>query len=164
MAEDHGLCNCKAPVQIAEGFKLVFLLLADHVELLDCVQCLLFSLQLDDIGVRNHLLCKLPHRILKGRREKQHLAVLGQLPPLDSNALVTMTLRGDHHISLIQDKQSDVFGVNILELGAPIENCAWCSDDNLLIYMLTVFLWLCVMCQAESFVHVGFIAQVIKQN
>uniref|UniRef100_A0A3Q3LAU5 Uncharacterized protein n=1 Tax=Mastacembelus armatus TaxID=205130 RepID=A0A3Q3LAU5_9TELE len=109
MAKDHGLSN----------------------ELLDCVQRLLFTLQPYDIGFRNHLLCKSPHRLLKGCREKEHLTVL--CVPLDANALVSMTLCSDHHISLIQYKHCNFLGVNEFVLGAPVKDCTWCSNDNLLL-------------------------------
>uniref|UniRef100_A0A3B4XYD6 Uncharacterized protein n=1 Tax=Seriola lalandi dorsalis TaxID=1841481 RepID=A0A3B4XYD6_SERLL len=135
MAEDHGLCDGKASVQIAECCELVFLLLAENIELLDGVQCLLFALQPDDVRVGNHLLCKPPHRVLKGCREKEHLTVLRQSSPVDTNALVPMTLRGDHHISLVQHKHSDLLGVDELVLGAPVEDCAWCPNDNLVLQL-----------------------------
>uniref|UniRef100_A0A3Q3IQQ0 Uncharacterized protein n=1 Tax=Monopterus albus TaxID=43700 RepID=A0A3Q3IQQ0_MONAL len=110
-----------------ECHELVLLILAEHIELLDCVQCLLFTLQPDDIGVRNHLLCKAPHRVLKGCREKEHLTLIQQhdlkLAPMDTNALVPMTLCANHHISLIQHKHCNLLGVNGLELGAPVEDC-----------------------------------------
>uniref|UniRef100_A0A8C2WPX3 Uncharacterized protein n=1 Tax=Cyclopterus lumpus TaxID=8103 RepID=A0A8C2WPX3_CYCLU len=134
MAEDHGLCNGKAPIKITERCKLVLLLITDHIELFDGVQCLLFALQLDDIGIRNHLLSKPPHRLLKGCGEKEHLTVLCQNPPMDPYALVPMTLCGDHHISLVKHKHSNLVGVNKLVLRAPVEHCAWSSNDNL-------FLW-----------------------
>uniref|UniRef100_A0A8C9YQY7 Uncharacterized protein n=1 Tax=Sander lucioperca TaxID=283035 RepID=A0A8C9YQY7_SANLU len=135
MAEDHGLCNGKAPIKITECCELVLLLPTEHVELLDCVQCLLLTLQPDDVGIGNHLLCKPPHRVLKGCREKEHLAVLCQNPPMDPNALVPVALRGDHHISLVEHKHRNLLGVNELVLGAPVEDCAWCSNDNLLLQL-----------------------------
>lgn len=61
MAEDHGLCNGKAAIQITERCELVLLLLTEHIELLDGVQRLLFALQPDDVGIGNYLLGKLPH-------------------------------------------------------------------------------------------------------
>uniref|UniRef100_A0A3Q1GPC7 Uncharacterized protein n=1 Tax=Acanthochromis polyacanthus TaxID=80966 RepID=A0A3Q1GPC7_9TELE len=122
MAEDHGLCYGKAPIQITERRELCLLVLTGHIELFNVVQRLLFPLQLDDIGVRNHSLRKPPHRVLKGCREKEHLTVLCQL---SASALVLMTLRGNHHISLVQHKHSNLLGVNVLVLGAPVKyyNC-----------------------------------------
>lgn len=55
---------------------------------------------------------------------------------MDANTLVPMSLCGDHHISLIQHKHSNLLGVNELVLGAPVEDCAWCSNDNLLLQLL----------------------------
>lgn len=78
MAEDHGLCDGEAGVQITERCELLLLVLTDHVELLDGIQRLFLALQPDDVCIRNNRLCKLPHRVLKGCREKQHLAVLRQ--------------------------------------------------------------------------------------
>uniref|UniRef100_A0A3B4GXU2 Uncharacterized protein n=1 Tax=Pundamilia nyererei TaxID=303518 RepID=A0A3B4GXU2_9CICH len=83
---------------------------------------------------RNNLLCKPPHRVLKCCREKEHLTVHRQSAPVDSNALVPVALGGDHHISLIQHKHGDLFGVNELVLGAPVVDCARCTNDNLLEY------------------------------
>uniref|UniRef100_A0A8C4HDY9 Uncharacterized protein n=1 Tax=Dicentrarchus labrax TaxID=13489 RepID=A0A8C4HDY9_DICLA len=108
----------------------------DHVELLDGVQRLLFALQPDNIGIGNHLLCKPPHRVLEGCREKQHLTVsLKGNPPMDTYALVPVTLCGDHHISLVQHKHGDLLGFDEPVLGAPVEDCAWCSNDNLLLQL-----------------------------
>uniref|UniRef100_A0A3Q1CSP6 Uncharacterized protein n=1 Tax=Amphiprion ocellaris TaxID=80972 RepID=A0A3Q1CSP6_AMPOC len=118
MAEDHGLCYGKTPIQVTEGCELFVLVLTVHIELFNVIQRLLFPLQLDDIGVRNHSLCKPPHRVLKGCREKEHLTVLCQL---SASALVLMTLRGNHHISLVQHKHSNFLGVNVLVLCAPME-------------------------------------------
>lgn len=76
MAEDHGLCNGKGDVQITQSCELVFLLLTDHIELLDGVQRLLLALQPDDVWIGNNILCKPPDRFLEGCREKEHLTVL----------------------------------------------------------------------------------------
>lgn len=54
---------------------------------------------------------------------------------MDTYALVPMTLCGDHHISLIQHKHSNLLGVDELVLGAPVEDRAWCSYDNLLLQL-----------------------------
>uniref|UniRef100_A0A3B5BEN6 Uncharacterized protein n=1 Tax=Stegastes partitus TaxID=144197 RepID=A0A3B5BEN6_9TELE len=127
MAEDHGLCYGEAPIQVTECHELVLLVLTVHIELLNVIYSLLFPLQLNDIGVRNHSLCKPPHRVLKGGREKEHLTVLCQL---SASALVLMTLCGNHHISLVQNKQSNLLGVNELVLDAPVKDCARRSNDN----------------------------------
>lgn len=79
MAEDDGLCDGEGGVKITQRFKFVLLVLTDNVELLDVVQRLLFTSQPNDIWIGNNLLCKLPHRVLKGGGEKEHLAVLHQL-------------------------------------------------------------------------------------
>lgn len=78
VAEDDGLCNSEGPVEIIESLQLVLFVLARHVKLLDVVQGLLLAPQPDDVGLRNHPLCKLPQRLLEGRGEEQHLAVFAQ--------------------------------------------------------------------------------------
>lgn len=61
--------------------------------------------------------------------------------PVDSNALVPVALGGDHHISLIQHKHGDLFGVNELVLGAPVVDCARCTNDNLLLQLGSSLHW-----------------------
>lgn len=80
MAEDHGLCNGDGTVDVTEGLELLLLTVAQHIVLFDGIQRLLFSLQLDDIGIRHDALGKVPHCLFKCGREKQHLAVFGQHP------------------------------------------------------------------------------------
>uniref|UniRef100_A0A3Q3F4K7 Uncharacterized protein n=1 Tax=Labrus bergylta TaxID=56723 RepID=A0A3Q3F4K7_9LABR len=138
MAEDHGLCDGEAAVQITESRELVLLLPTEHIELLDGVQRLLLAFQPDDIWLRNHLLCKPPHRVLEGGREKEHLTVLcfsERNKPVDANALVPVTLCRNHHICLVQHKHCDLLWVNELVFGAPVEDRAWCSNDNLLLQL-----------------------------
>uniref|UniRef100_A0A3B5Q0N3 Uncharacterized protein n=1 Tax=Xiphophorus maculatus TaxID=8083 RepID=A0A3B5Q0N3_XIPMA len=136
VAEDHCLCNSQTPIQVTERCELVLLLPAEHIELLDCVQRLLFSFQSDYIRIGNHSLGKLHYRVLKRCREQQHLTVfVEQKPPVDPDALVPMTLHGDHHISFIQHKHCDLLWVNKLVLGAPVKDGAWGSNDNLLLQL-----------------------------
>uniref|UniRef100_A0A8D0BM96 Uncharacterized protein n=1 Tax=Salvator merianae TaxID=96440 RepID=A0A8D0BM96_SALMN len=80
VAEDHGLCDGYGPVDVTEGVELLFAAVAQDIVLLDGVQRLLFSLQLDNVGVGDNFLGKLPHRVLKGGREQQHLAIFGKHP------------------------------------------------------------------------------------
>lgn len=54
---------------------------------------------------------------------------------MDTNALVSVTLCGNHHISLVQHKHGDLLGVDELVLGAPVEDRAWCSNDDLLLQL-----------------------------
>lgn len=54
---------------------------------------------------------------------------------MDANALVPVTLGGDHHVGLVQHKHRNLFGVDELVLGAPVEDGAWCPDDNLLLQL-----------------------------
>lgn len=61
MAEDHGLGDGDGPVQVAQGLELLLSVIAKDIILFDGVQRLLFTLQLDDVGVWDHLLGKLPH-------------------------------------------------------------------------------------------------------
>lgn len=60
---------------------------------------------------------------------------------MDTYALVPMTLRGDHHVGLVQHKHSDLLGVDELVLGAPVKDCAWCSNDNLFLQLDTSLHW-----------------------
>lgn len=80
MAKDHGLRDGDCAVDVTQRVKLVLCVSAEHVILLDGVEGLLLSLQSDDVGIGDDALGKLPHRVLKGCREKQHLTVFGQLP------------------------------------------------------------------------------------
>uniref|UniRef100_A0A3Q2QG48 Uncharacterized protein n=1 Tax=Fundulus heteroclitus TaxID=8078 RepID=A0A3Q2QG48_FUNHE len=135
MTEDHCLCNSQAAVQIAERCELVLLIPTKHVELFDGVQRLLLSFQSDDIRLCDHSLSKIHHRVLKGRREEQHLTAFTENPPVDTDALVPMALHGDHHVGFVQHKHCDLLGVNELVLGAPVQDCAWCPNDNLLLQL-----------------------------
>uniref|UniRef100_A0A670ZIE9 Uncharacterized protein n=1 Tax=Pseudonaja textilis TaxID=8673 RepID=A0A670ZIE9_PSETE len=129
VAEDHGLGNGDGPVDVAEGLELLLPAAAEDVILLDGVQRLLLPLQLDDVGVGNHLLGKLPHRVLEGGREEQHLPL--RPSPLDADALVLVPLGGNHDVGLVQNKHPDLFRVNELELRTPIQDGARRADDDL---------------------------------
>uniref|UniRef100_A0A3B3ZTA6 Uncharacterized protein n=1 Tax=Periophthalmus magnuspinnatus TaxID=409849 RepID=A0A3B3ZTA6_9GOBI len=100
MAKDHGLCNGEAGIQVTQGGELVLLLGANHIELFDCIQRLLLALQSDDVGFRDHALCK---------------------PPYRAYALVLVALCGDHHVSLVQHKHRNLHWVDHSVFGAPIE-------------------------------------------
>uniref|UniRef100_A0A8C9QEE1 Uncharacterized protein n=1 Tax=Spermophilus dauricus TaxID=99837 RepID=A0A8C9QEE1_SPEDA len=129
MAEDHGLCDGDGPIQVAQGLELLISVIAQDIILLNGVQCLLLTLQFDNVGVWDHFLGKLPHRVFKGGREKQHLAVPGQHPflPLDADALILV------------NKYLDPLRVNEPELGAPVQDSPRGTNDNLLIDLLTPF-------------------------
>uniref|UniRef100_A0A8C7FVC2 Uncharacterized protein n=1 Tax=Oncorhynchus kisutch TaxID=8019 RepID=A0A8C7FVC2_ONCKI len=147
VTEDHSLGDGDGAVDITECCKLFLLVAAKHIILLDGVQSLLFTFQLDDVGIWHNPLSKLPHGVLKGGREQQHLTFLWQHSewgnemslynqtnsPLDPDALVLVTLCGDHDISLVQDKDADLLGVDDLQFGAPVQDRARCPDDNLLL-------------------------------
>lgn len=60
MAEDHGLCDGDGAIDVADGSELVLLIVALHVVLLDGVQGLLFTLELDDVGLRDDPFGKRP--------------------------------------------------------------------------------------------------------
>lgn len=53
--------------------------------------------------------------------------------PLNADALVLVSLCGDHHISLVQNKHFDLFRVNELQLNTPVQNRPRCADDDLLL-------------------------------
>uniref|UniRef100_K7BL55 V-crk sarcoma virus CT10 oncogene homolog (Avian)-like n=1 Tax=Pan troglodytes TaxID=9598 RepID=K7BL55_PANTR len=138
MAEDHGLSNGDGPVEVTQGLELLVSAAAQDIVLLDGVQGLFLTLQFDNVWVWDHFLGKLPHRVFKGGREKQHLAVPGQ-HPLDADALILVALSGYHDISLIQNKHLDFLGINELELGAPVQHGPRGANDNLLTDLLASF-------------------------
>lgn len=65
VAEDHGLRNCDGAIDVAEGMEFLLTAVAQDVILLDGVQSLFLPLQLDDVGVGDNFLGKLPHRVFK---------------------------------------------------------------------------------------------------
>uniref|UniRef100_A0A2K6MPD4 Uncharacterized protein n=1 Tax=Rhinopithecus bieti TaxID=61621 RepID=A0A2K6MPD4_RHIBE len=139
MAEDHGLSNGDGPIEVTQGLELLVSAAAQDIVLLDGVQGLFLPLQFDNVWVWDHFLGKLPHRILKGGREKQHLAVPGQSLPLDADALILVALSGYHDVSFIQNKHLDFLGINELELGAPVQHGPRGANDNLLADLLASF-------------------------
>lgn len=60
---------------------------------------------------------------------------------MDAYALVPVSLGGDHYIRLVQDKHSDLLGVDELVLGAPVKDCARRSDHNLFLQWDTFVHW-----------------------
>lgn len=54
-------------------------------------------------------------------------------PPLDANALVLMTLCGNHDVCLIQNKYVNFLWVDEFELLAPVQDCAGGADHDLLL-------------------------------
>lgn len=87
MAENHGLSDGDSPVEVTQSLELLVSVIAQDVILLDGVQCLLLTLQFDNVWVWDHFLGKLPHRVFEGSREKQHLAVPGQHPARESSVI-----------------------------------------------------------------------------
>uniref|UniRef100_A0A673ZEW2 Uncharacterized protein n=1 Tax=Salmo trutta TaxID=8032 RepID=A0A673ZEW2_SALTR len=132
VTEDHSLGDGDGAVDITECCELFLLVAAKHVILLDGVQSLLFTFQLDDVGVWHNPLSKLPHGVLKGEY-CTFTTFYMENSPLDPDALVLVTLCGDHDISLVQDKDADLLGVDDLQFRAPVQDCARCPDDNLLL-------------------------------
>uniref|UniRef100_A0A8C4W4Z0 Uncharacterized protein n=1 Tax=Gopherus evgoodei TaxID=1825980 RepID=A0A8C4W4Z0_9SAUR len=140
MTEDHGLGNGDGSIYITESLELLPSIITQNIVLLDGVQRLLLSLQFDDVGVRNNFLGKFPHRIFKGGRKQEHLAISGKgtrifpFPqaaqmtawgcslPLNADALILMALGCYHHVSLIQDKHFNLLGVYEFQFGAPVQD------------------------------------------
>lgn len=60
---------------------------------------------------------------------------------MDTDALVLMTLCRNHHISLIQHKHRNLLGVDDLKLGTQVQDCAWRSNDNLLLQFFPSLHW-----------------------
>uniref|UniRef100_A0A3B4ZNI0 Uncharacterized protein n=1 Tax=Stegastes partitus TaxID=144197 RepID=A0A3B4ZNI0_9TELE len=73
MAEDHGLSDGDGSIDVTESLELLLLAVAQHVVLFDGIQCLFFSLQLDDVGIWHNAL------------SKQHLAVFRKHPHKNFN-------------------------------------------------------------------------------
>lgn len=65
----------------------------------------------------------------------------GLSSPLNADALVLVSLCGDHHISLVQNKHFDLFRVNELQLNAPVQNRPRCADDDLLLDLNATLHW-----------------------
>uniref|UniRef100_A0A3B3TQR4 Uncharacterized protein n=1 Tax=Poecilia latipinna TaxID=48699 RepID=A0A3B3TQR4_9TELE len=118
MAEDHGLSDGNGSIDVTESLELLLSAVAEHKVLLDGVQSLLLSLQLDDVGFGHDAL------------REQHLAVLWHLP-LDSDALVLVSLRGDHDVGFVQHKHSDLLGIYKPELIAPVQHRTRCPNNYL---------------------------------
>lgn len=77
MTEDHGLSNGDGPVDVAESHELLLFAVTEDVVLLDGVQRLFLPFQLDDVGVWDDALGKVPHSLLKRGREQEHLTLFG---------------------------------------------------------------------------------------
>uniref|UniRef100_A0A8C7EFK6 Uncharacterized protein n=1 Tax=Nothoprocta perdicaria TaxID=30464 RepID=A0A8C7EFK6_NOTPE len=128
MAEDDGLADGDAAVDVAEGAVLVPAALAHEVVLADGAERELLLPQLDDDGVGHELRGELPHGRLEGGREEQQLAVGAQRPAGTHEAL-----RVDHDVGLVQHEDADGAGVEEAPLEAPVEHGARRADDDLLL-------------------------------
>uniref|UniRef100_A0A674HIF1 Uncharacterized protein n=1 Tax=Taeniopygia guttata TaxID=59729 RepID=A0A674HIF1_TAEGU len=136
MAEDHGLGDGDGTIDVTESPELLISVIAQNIILLDGVQGLLLALQFDNVWVRNNFLSKLPHRILKsGHRSRLQPHCPCPLIPLNADALVLVTLGGDHHICLIQHEHLDLLGIYEFQFGTPVQHgarssfphsCLWC--------------------------------------
>uniref|UniRef100_A0A3Q2QBT9 Uncharacterized protein n=1 Tax=Fundulus heteroclitus TaxID=8078 RepID=A0A3Q2QBT9_FUNHE len=111
VAEDHGLSDGDGSIDVTEGLELLLLAVAEHKVLLDGVQRLLLPLQLDDVGVGHDALGNVSFQA-------------GSSLPLDPDALVLVSLRGDHDVGFVQHKHSDLLGIYKLEFTAPVQHCA----------------------------------------
>lgn len=98
MAKDHSLSNSQAAIQITQGCELLLLISTQNIKLFDGVQRLFLPSQPDDIWVGNHSLCKLPHRVLKGCREKQHLTLLTELPTFKQTIIRCGVFKSLHRV------------------------------------------------------------------
>uniref|UniRef100_A0A3B3WB97 Uncharacterized protein n=1 Tax=Poecilia mexicana TaxID=48701 RepID=A0A3B3WB97_9TELE len=112
MAEDHGLSDGNGSIDVTESLELLLSAVAEHKVLLDGVQSLLLSLQLDDVGFGHDL----------------HVCLS---LPLDSDALVLVSLRGDHDVGFVQHKHSDLLGIYKPELIAPVQHRTRCPNNYL---------------------------------
>uniref|UniRef100_A0A8C3IGR5 Uncharacterized protein n=1 Tax=Chrysemys picta bellii TaxID=8478 RepID=A0A8C3IGR5_CHRPI len=132
MTEDHGLGNGDGSIYITESLELLISIITQNIVLLNGVQCLLLSLQFDDVGVGNNFLGKFPYRIFKG--------AWGCSLPLNADALILMALGCYHHVSLIQDKHFNLLGVYEFQFGAPVQNSARSANYNLVFPLTLTFI------------------------
>uniref|UniRef100_A0A8C8S8X0 Uncharacterized protein n=1 Tax=Pelusios castaneus TaxID=367368 RepID=A0A8C8S8X0_9SAUR len=133
MTEDHGLGDGDGSIDITESLELLVSIITQNVVLFNGVQCLLLSLQFDDVGVRNNFLGKFPYRIFKGAQ----VEACGWSLPLNADALILMALGCYHHVSLIQDKHLHLLGVYKFQFGTPVQDSARSANYNLLRDLLT---------------------------
>lgn len=55
--------------------------------------------------------------------------------PVDADALVPVTLGGNHHVGLVEHEHGDLLRVDEFVFGAPVQDCAWSSNHNLLLQL-----------------------------
>uniref|UniRef100_A0A8C5HRX8 Uncharacterized protein n=1 Tax=Gouania willdenowi TaxID=441366 RepID=A0A8C5HRX8_GOUWI len=114
VAENHGLGDGDASIDVTQSLELLLLAVTQYIVLLDGVQGLLLPLQLDDVGF-GHNFCF--HK------------------PLNANTLVLVTLCGNHDVSFIQDKHLDLLGVYEPKFTAPVQHSTRCANDDLLLHL-----------------------------
>uniref|UniRef100_A0A8C4YU85 Uncharacterized protein n=1 Tax=Gopherus evgoodei TaxID=1825980 RepID=A0A8C4YU85_9SAUR len=86
MTEDDSLANSDAPIDIAQGLVFILYILTQKVVLPDIGQGHLLSAEFNYDGVKDDLLSKPQHSILKGCGEEEHLTVLWLTKGLPLNA------------------------------------------------------------------------------
>uniref|UniRef100_A0A8C6JQS2 Uncharacterized protein n=1 Tax=Melopsittacus undulatus TaxID=13146 RepID=A0A8C6JQS2_MELUD len=132
MAEDHGLSDGDAAIDVAESFVLLLPAPAHEEVLPDVAEGELVLPQHYHDGVGDDSLSELPHGCLEGGREQQHLAALGESPGEKEKEL--SALRVDHDVGFIQHEEGDLLQVHNLLLETPIQHRSWRPDDDLLLY------------------------------
>uniref|UniRef100_A0A8C3JNB1 Uncharacterized protein n=1 Tax=Calidris pygmaea TaxID=425635 RepID=A0A8C3JNB1_9CHAR len=130
MAEDHGLADGDAAVDVAEGPVLLLPAAADEEVLPDVAEGELFLPQLYHDGVGDYLHSKGPHGFLEGGGEQQHLA---ECSPLDANALAGEALCVDHDVGFIQHEHGDLLHVDGSPFETPVQRGPRRPDDDLLL-------------------------------
>uniref|UniRef100_A0A8C8BG31 Uncharacterized protein n=1 Tax=Otus sunia TaxID=257818 RepID=A0A8C8BG31_9STRI len=123
MAEDHGLADGDAAVDVAEGSVLLLPAPAHEEVLPDVAEGELVLAQLYHDGVGDY-----PH-------EQQHLAALGpqESSPLNAHALAGEALSVDHDVGFIQHEQLDLLHVYESVFEAPVQHRPRRPDDDLLL-------------------------------
>uniref|UniRef100_A0A3Q1HQ65 Uncharacterized protein n=1 Tax=Acanthochromis polyacanthus TaxID=80966 RepID=A0A3Q1HQ65_9TELE len=112
MAEDHGLGDGDGSVDVTESLELLLLAVAQHIVLFDGIERLLFSLQLDDVGIW--------HNALK----QQHLAVFRKHPGQQrGQGSKVSKLKNHEHFHLL--------GVYELEFTTPVQHGTRCPNNYL---------------------------------
>uniref|UniRef100_A0A3P8S6E8 Uncharacterized protein n=1 Tax=Amphiprion percula TaxID=161767 RepID=A0A3P8S6E8_AMPPE len=112
MAEDHGLGDGDGSVDVTESLELLLLAVAQHIVLFDSIQRLLFSLQLDDVGIW--------HNALK----QQHLAVFRKHPGWQRGQGCKVSNFKNH-------KHFHLLGIYELEFTTPVQHSTRCPNNYL---------------------------------
>uniref|UniRef100_A0A803Y109 Uncharacterized protein n=1 Tax=Meleagris gallopavo TaxID=9103 RepID=A0A803Y109_MELGA len=123
VAEDHGLGNGDSTIDITESTELLISAIAQNVILLNSVQRLLLSLQLDNVWVRNNFLSKFPHRILKSGTNHGKIKGIHRCPRTPTKLILvtsnsySVQMFKNHYVPVLYCTQGKSFSFAV---------CWWC--------------------------------------